>query len=297
MSGTLRVTQRSIADRALAGLQANLDRLGTIQEQLSSGRAINKPSDSPIGTVSALQVRGSIEQNAQWSRNANDGLGWLGTIDSSLTSVRTMSNRVRDLTLQGLNAGASSPTAREALATEVDQIRNAMIGVANTTYMDRPVFGGTTTGTAAYDSAGTYLGDANPTARTVGANDQVRIESTGPEVFGTGPTNLFQVLATISADLRSNNQTGLSNDLSTLDTASANLMNKATDIGARYQRVDQMRQAADDRQMALKNTLSGIEDVDLPKTMMALQMQQVAYQSALGATAKAIQPSLMDFLR
>jgi flagellar hook-associated protein 3 FlgL len=58
-----------------------------------------------------------------------------------------------------------------------------------------------------------------------------------------------------------------------------------------------MRQAADDRQLNLKATLSGIEDIDLPKAMMDLQMQQIAYQAALSATAKAIQPSLLDFLK
>lgn len=296
MSGSLRITQRSVADRALLGLQTNLDRLGTLQQQLSSGRAISQPSDSPVGTVSALQLRSTISENAQWSRNAQDGLGWLGTIDSALSSARTSVLRVRDLTLQGLNGGASSPQALNAIATEVDQLRNSLIGDANTSYLGRPVFGGTTTGKTAYDSAGNYLGDANPVSRTVGANQQVRVESTGPEVFGTGSGGLFQVLSTISSDLR-NNPSALSADLATLDSASNTMMTAAADVGSRYQRVDQMRQAADDRQVTLKSTLSGIEDIDLPKAMMDLQMQQVAYQSALGATAKAIQPSLLDFLR
>lgn len=296
MSGTLRVTQRTVTDRALLGLQANLDRLGTLQQQLSSGKAISQPSDSPMGTVSALQLRSSIEQNVQWSRNAQDGLGWLGTADNALSSARTMVNRVRDLTVQGLSTGTSSQTARDAMATEIDQIRNGLIGISNTTYLDRPIFGGTMNGPQAYDANGNYLGDANTVSRTVGANQQVRIESTGPEVFGTGPTSLFTILGNISNDLRTN-PTALNGDLTSLDSASNVMMNAATDIGSRYQRIDQLRQAADDRQISLKDTLSSVEDIDLPKTLMDLQTQQVAYQSALGATAKAIQPSLLDFLR
>ena len=31
--------------------------------------------------------------------------------------------------------------------------------------------------------------------------------------------------------------------------------------------------------------------------MMNLQMQQTGYEAALGATAKVIQPTLLDFLR
>ncbi len=49
--------------------------------------------------------------------------------------------------------------------------------------------------------------------------------------------------------------------------------------------------------LSLKSTLSGVEDIDLPKTIMDLQLQQTTYQAALSATAKVLQPSLMDFLR
>ncbi|HUW78812.1 MAG TPA: flagellar hook-associated protein FlgL [Candidatus Nanopelagicaceae bacterium] len=296
MSVSLRVTQRSIADRALLGLQGNLDRLSTLQQQLSSGKAISQPSDSPMGTISALQLRADITQNAQWSRNAQDGLGWLGSIDNALSSATTMVSRARDLTLQGNNTGFASQQARDAMATEVDQIRNALIGIANTKYLNRPVFGGTTTSSTAYDANGNYLGDSNPVARTVGSNSQVRVESTGPEVFGTGGSSLFQVLANISTDLRTN-PSQLGADLNSLDSASNLMMSQTADVGTRYQRLNQMRQAADDKQLNLKASLSGVEDIDLPKTMMNLQMQQVAYQAALGATAKVIQPSLLDFLK
>jgi flagellar hook-associated protein 3 FlgL len=49
----------------------------------------------------------------------------------------------------------------------------------------------------------------------------------------------------------------------------------------------------------LDNTaaLSEVENVDIAKAIVDLQMQEVAYQSALGATARVLQPSLLDFLR
>ena len=43
--------------------------------------------------------------------------------------------------------------------------------------------------------------------------------------------------------------------------------------------------------------LATAENIDLPKTIIDMQIQQTAYQAALGATAKIIQPSLVDFLR
>ena len=58
-----------------------------------------------------------------------------------------------------------------------------------------------------------------------------------------------------------------------------------------------MKQSAQDRLLTVTSQLSDIEDVDLPKTIMDMQLQQTAYQAALAASAKVIQPSLIDFLR
>ncbi len=298
MYGSVRVTQRSISDRSLAALQANLDRVGKTQQQLSSGKQISKPSDDPTGTVSALQLRSEQQRMAQWQRNADDGIGWLGTIDNTLTSTIDQVQRVRDLTLQGMNTGATSQQSREALATEVSAIRDSLIGLANTRYLDRPVFGGTTTGTAAYDAAtGGFVGDQSPVARTVGYDAQVRVDVDGKTTFeNAAGKNLFAVLTSIAQHL-SSDPAQLSTDLGDLDAVTTTLSTRHAEVGARYNRIQQMQAQHDTRQVDLTNSLAEVESIDLPKTIMTLQMQQVGYQAALGATAKVIQPSLVDFLR
>src|SRR5690349_19178010 len=98
-----RITESSIHTRVLANLQRNLARGAQYQDQLSSGKQLNRPSDSPSGTVSALQLRAETRMSQQYSRNADDGLGWLGTVEDTLGSASTLVNRARDLTVQGLN--------------------------------------------------------------------------------------------------------------------------------------------------------------------------------------------------
>src|ERR671916_3259551 len=100
-----RVTDNSIHTRVLANLQRNIARGEKIQEQLSSGKQINRPSDSPSGTVSSMQLRAENRLNSQYIRNADDGLGWLSTVESTLTNSANLINRARDLTVQGLNSG------------------------------------------------------------------------------------------------------------------------------------------------------------------------------------------------
>src|SRR5690242_15745148 len=108
----MRVTEGSITSRVMANLQRNVARSGNIQEKLSSGKELNRPSDSPTGTLTSMQLRGEARVNEQYSRNADDGLGWLGTVDNTLTTSLTQLNRVRELGIQSQN-GASSPESRE----------------------------------------------------------------------------------------------------------------------------------------------------------------------------------------
>jgi flagellar hook-associated protein 3 FlgL len=281
----------------MRGLQSNQGRLGRTEQQLTSGKQISRPSDSPTGTMTAMLLRSDMRTQDQYARNAQDGVNWLNTIDTALSSANDQTQRVRDLTLQGMSAGAGgSDTARTGIATEIDQIRDSLIGIANTRYIDRPVFGGTTDGGAAYDATGNYVGDSGTVTRTVAEGTKVRVDSPGEDVFGTGNAKVFTVLSDISDHLK-NDPSQLSNDLDRLDTAMKGIQNAQASVGARTNRVETLQQTASDRQVDLQTQLTEVEDIDLPKTITDMTLQQTAYQAALGATAKVIQPSLMDFLR
>jgi flagellar hook-associated protein 3 FlgL len=291
-----RVTESSIHTRVLQNLQRSIAKGQKIQDQLSSGKTINRPSDSPTGTVKAMQLRGETRAAQQYGRNADDGLGWLNTLQSTLDSSSTLINQARDLTVQGLSGGSNDTQSNAALASQIDQIKASLIGFANTKYLDRPVFGGTATGDVAYDTDGTFVGNTVQTTRTVGAGAKVRVDASGPEAFGAGG-GVFALLDDIAKNIKSGDNTALGANLTKLDDA-ANLMRTTlSGVGARYNRVEQMQQSAQDRLLSVTAQLSDVEDVDLPKTIMDMQLQQTAYQAALAASAKVIQPSLIDFLR
>jgi flagellar hook-associated protein 3 FlgL len=298
----MRVTQQSIAIRVMSGLQSNMTKMAQLQEQLSSGKLLSRPSDSPTGTVSAMQLRAETRAAQQYARNADDGLGWLGTLDTTLMSSLDQVGRARTLTLQGMSSGAaSSPAAREALAKEVTNLRESLMGLANTRYLDRPVFGGFTAGGTAYDATtGAYRpGPVGQVERTVADGTPVRVDLDGPSAFGADGADdqLFAALASIAANLTAGNTAALDTDLGNLDTAVSRLQTVLSDVGARYNRVEQMRQIADDRVLTLRGQLSDVEDIDLPKTIMDVKLQETAYQAALAATARVVQPSLLDYLR
>jgi flagellar hook-associated protein 3 FlgL len=301
MSSAYRITQRSVSNTMMSGLQSNLGRLQNLQEQLSSGKQVSRPSDSPVKTVEALQFRSTIRRTEQYVRNADDGLAQLGAADAALTDGLALTRRVRDLVLTGMNDTLGAE-GRAALASEIDALRDGLVGVANTRYLDRPVFGGNTSAPDAFTAAGSYAGDDGSVVRTVGAGVQVPVNVTGEAVFGANgdPDQLFRVLDGLSATLRAGGapmHDQLRSGLVSLDKGIDRVIASLGDIGARTNRLDTVKAAAEGSLISLANSLSEVEDIDLPKTIVDLQLQEVAYKAALGATARVVQPSLLDFLR
>ena len=293
---TQRITQRMMVQGSLTALQAGLGRLSDSQEKLSTGRQINRPSDDPTGTNEAMRLRAQLAADTQNARNAQDGLSWLGQTDSTLQSMLDSVARARDLMVQGASTGGSGPDARAAIAQELTQIRSGLISDANTQILGRPIFGGTTGGTAAYDASGTFIGNGNAVNRTVSDGVSVQVNTTGPAVFSAGSDDLFSVLGDAITQLGSN-PTALSGTLDRLDSVTEQMKSGLADVGTRYGRVQTAQDRLSSTSLDNQSALSDVENVDVAKAIVDLQMQQVAYQASLGATARVMQPSLLDFLK
>ncbi len=298
----VRITQKAVAQTALQGLNRNLADLGKLQEQLTSGKVVSKPSDSPTAVNRSLQIRKDQAATTQHARNIADAQSWMETTDTALTSMVAQVRRVRDLTVQAANDASATEGSRTAIAAEVAALRDSLLGLANENVDGRPVFGGVTSGTKAYQADGTWVGVGNadgtgvvPIQRRISNDEQVRIDVTGPEAFGPPGTDLFALVGKIATDVAAG--TSVQGDLADLDVAMDRLLTAAATVGARAARIDDAAQVNSDRRLALDKQLANVEDIDLPKTIMQLQFQQTGYQAALQATAQVIQPSLVDFLR
>ena len=293
----MRITQRAVALTSLQGLNRTLTDVGRLQQQLSSGRAISAPSDSPTGTNRAMQTRADQAAVDQQARNITDAKSWLDSADSVLQGMIDATRRVRDLTVQGSSTGSLSPASQEAIGMEVAQLRETLLGQANRTVQGRPLFGGVTSGTVAYDAAGVWIGQAGaPIMRRVSDTEAVRVDLTGPEVFGAPGSDLFALVGNIAADVAAD-PAALAGHLADLDVAIDGMLTAIADIGARAKRIDRAEQINSEQGLVLQSRLAETEGIDLPMTIMQLQMRQVGYEAALSATARSIQPSLVDFLR
>ncbi|ACZ23031.1 flagellar hook-associated protein 3 [Sanguibacter keddieii DSM 10542] len=300
-----RVTHQSTQRAALTNLQATQSRLAQLQERASSGKMVTKASDDPAKAADAMALRKEQQASAQYSRNIQDGVSWLTSIDTAINTSVAYLNRVRDLTVRGANTGAINAEAREALAVEIEGLRESLAAQANTTYLGRSVFAGTSDGPAytrdTVTGEYTYNSSAGTVERRTGAGTTVRVDADGAAVFGTSndpdspDASVYALLTDIAATLRAGGD--VQSDITRIDARRDKMLSEVTGVGARTNQLESAKEILGHKAMSLKGDLSAVEDIDLPATLIELQMQEVAYQAALGATARVLQPSLLDYLK
>lgn len=305
-----RVTQQTVQRSSLANLQLNLAAMGNLQGRMSGGKVITKPSDDPGGTAHALQLRGDKRAAEQYARNIDNGIGWLSTVDNALDTSVTALRRARDLTVQGANEGAMSQTARDAIATEIEGIRDSLVSQANTQYLGRSVFAGTTNAGMAFTGAAgvppyTYIGtSAGTVERRISPDTTIRVDADGAAVFGEGAWDaagpgtggsVFGLLDQIASELRSG--VNVNPRIADIDDRMETMLSTRAAVGTRYGALENAGRANAKAIADLKGQISAVEDIDLAEVIVELQTQEVAYQAALGATSRVLQPSLLDFLR
>ncbi len=290
-----RVTSQTRMANSQFNLQSAAALLAKLQDTATSLTKITTPSDDPTGAADSMRVRAAQSQTAQFGRNIDDGMSWLSTVDSTLSASTDIMRQVRDLTVQGANDGALSPIAKEAIATALEGLRTDLLGKANTTYLGRTVFAGSSDAGVAFRPDLSYTGTGAAITRRIDTNATVQVDSDGAAAYGTGTASAFALIDSIVADLRSGVNVGPS--LAAIDTRMTALLNTQTAAGARQNQITAAKDAIVSKTGTLEAQRAGIEDVDVGEIVIKLKQQEVTYQAALAVTARTLQPTLMDFLR
>lgn len=138
----MRVTNNMLANTFMRDMDNNLTNLKTIQEQLTSGKEIRRPSDDPFKVARAMQINTDINANKQYNENISDTANWLDTTDTALGQVGNILQRVRELMITSGNASYGNEE-RLAIKYEINQKIGELSQVLNTNYDGRYIFGGT----------------------------------------------------------------------------------------------------------------------------------------------------------
>lgn len=283
-----RVTQIGQTAQSIAAIQASMAAIQRSQEQAAGGKRITKASDDPHGAAISMQLRNQQAANTQYARNADYASNQLSTID---TTLQTIWNRLGQVRSNVIAVGTTtSDSSTEALAQQVEQIRGELLGLYNTQFQGRTVFGGTSA-VGAVDTAGTYVGDGNPVMVKVNDASSVRVDVDGSTI---GADGFYDLLTRIAEGIRAGSAAG---ELDELDSMLTSVTTANGAVGAVQNRVTTSKSALASQNADLTVSLAENEDVDYAEVLTKISSQQVAYQAALGVTARINQTSLLDFLR
>ena len=154
----MRVTDKMNQNQVLNNIQKTRTELSQLQNQAATMKRVTKPSDDPVAAAKILAHRSENKNLEQYDKNIFFAKNFLETTEATLSQLGEAVVRAKELALQGAsdtNGGAP----REMISSEVGQIYNAVVEMANRKLGDRYLFGGFKTLTQPFDQNGQYLGD------------------------------------------------------------------------------------------------------------------------------------------
>ena len=305
-----RITSSMTTRSVLSDLNRIAAQQDLTRRQMSSGKAITKPSDDPYGAARAMSLRTDLAGVKQHQRNVDEAQSWMSATSTTLSSITDLAQKARELTVQGAT-DTLSQSGRDAIADQIDQLIAGMKQEGNATYDGRYVLGGSRTNTPPFDSALTktdpsvttndaYAGDAASQPREIGPGVTLAVNVHGDEVLGgaSGSTgNLLGVLRDVATHLRSGDTAALGGgDIKAVSDQIDNLLAVQARVGAGMNRLDTASSRLAQIEESTTSMLSNTEDADMAEVITNYSTQQAVYQSALNAGARIVQTSLLDFL-
>ncbi len=187
----IRVSTSNLYLESLQGINADQSAVLNSIGQLSSGKQINAPSDNPVGAAQASLLQSDVTQLGQYTSNQNQATQMLNSGSSTLTQFINVMQSAQNVMVQAGN-GTLSDANRSALAAELQQGLNQMVGLANTSDAQGGfLFGGSVTSTPPFVQNGnnvSYAGDNIVQGLSISQSRTTQIKYAGNSVFMDIPT-------------------------------------------------------------------------------------------------------------
>ncbi|MFK7974620.1 MAG: flagellar hook-associated protein FlgL [Halioglobus sp.] len=187
----MRVSTAQIFQQGVTAILNQQAQLNKTQEQLATGRRVLSPADDPVAALQVLDITEGLQRIEQYERNANLAQGQLALSESTLGSVGTLIQRVRELVVQANNA-SQGPDTRAAIATEIDGRMDELRSLANTRDSNGEyIFAGFQAQEQPFSveaGATVFNGDTGQRFLQLGASTQVAVRDSGAEIFMRVPS-------------------------------------------------------------------------------------------------------------
>lgn len=310
----MRVSANSFSDTLITQLGNLAVRQTRLQSQAATGQRVRLPEDDPVALRRVLDLNSEFRSTGQYSRNIARQLELAQSSFNGIKAIKTLSDRAGEIAIQVDDL--KSPEELQFYAKEVTEMIKQAVHVMNATNRGDAVFGGTIADRPPFvmtlDSNNnvtgvTYQGNVSLSETEISEGVTITTQSLGENTTGAGPRGLvtdsrsgadfFNHLISLQNNLLAGNIAGVTANRTELANDESNILYHISSNGAIQSRLEATDAMTRERGLSIEAQVSKEVDADLSQTLVRLSQTQTAYEAALQSGARAMNLSLMDYLR
>jgi flagellar hook-associated protein 3 FlgL len=291
---------------ALDGITDRQAALIKSQEQLSSGKRINRPSDDPAAAAEAEKVRSRQARMDAEKRAVGYAQQQLSNADNTIGDATSLLQNAREILLRGANS-TNNNSDRFTVGNNLSAIRDQLLSVVNRSDGTGGfVFGGQGANSAPIAPDGTTY-NAQPGTVQVGQELSSPVSLDGRANFTASPTStgtesIFAQLDAAIAVFKDPNATALSaaaivqTTLGGVDRSIDRLGVTRATVGERLNAVETHLKDLENGTIDNATRMSALVDVDFAAAISNMAQNQTTVEAALKSYSTISKMSLFNFL-
>ena len=301
----MRITGKMMSNSYQRNLNNTLGQLQHVNNQLSMGKEVWKPSHNPFLATRIMDYDTEIARKEQFLRNIEDVGSYLDVTDGALGQLNDQMKRLKELGVQA-STQTNSESERQIIAKEVEGLVNAMVDTLNTSYDGKYIFSGMQATTKPFELTKqadgsfsvAYNGDAEVVQVEISKGVAVDRNITGEQVLGNvNGQNVFETLNEFLVALNNDDAEKVGELVSDLDSHYDNVLQLRGKVGATQSRMELTAGKTSDEILSMTELLSATEDVDWAAKMIEYKSLETGYMASLQISSQVLQKTLLDFLR
>jgi flagellar hook-associated protein 3 FlgL len=276
-------------------LDAMTQQMSTLSQQqvsaskiASTGLRINAPSDDPVAAAQQARVQASLDATDGYRTAIRNVRGDVELSETTLASATDTLQSAQDLAMQGAN-GSLSASDRTALASQVSQLQDQLLALANTKGTQGYLFGGTASTDPPFDATGNFTGNSGDRVVEVGPGVTSTVSVDGGAAFtAAGGVDVFAQLTALHDALATNNVAGIQSSVGSVDTARRQVLAARVDAGTKLGRLDTADSAHQAGQTSLQTESHALVDADPAAAYSQLMAAQNAVEQGVAVARSTL---------
>jgi flagellar hook-associated protein 3 FlgL len=270
------------------------ERLYNASQRASSGLKVSRPADDPAAFARIASKNGTLAKLTGRQQGLDRTQGDLSVAESALANGADIMAQARELAVE-LSDGSVDPATRAAAAKQVTELRQALVGIANTRGASGYVFSGTATDTPAIAANGAFQGNDNAIQVELADGVLVRGNPSGAKAFtAAGGRDVLQDLSDFATALSANDVTGLQAMVQKLSDGQKQVTAARADAGVELDRIRTASTVTSTLASAVKETKASDEEMDPTTAYTDLAAANDAYNRSLEVARRILATFSVD---